>query len=39
MKEFMHTRLDNKQFTEDDIKGFIKDFAISNYSKLQITLT
>ena len=24
MKEFMHTRLDNKQFSEDDIKGFIK---------------
>ena len=34
MKEFMHTRLDNKQFTEDDIKGFIKDYNIK-FIKLQ----
>ena len=34
MKEFMHTRLDNKQFTEEDIKGFIKDYNIK-FIKLQ----
>ena len=34
MKEFKHTRLDNRQFTEDDIKGFIKDYNIK-FIKLQ----
>ena len=29
MKDFMHTRLDNRQFSEDDIKGFIKDYNIN----------
>lgn len=34
MKEFAHTRLDNKQFSEEDIKGFIKDYNIK-FIKLQ----
>lgn len=34
MKEFKHTRLDNRQFTEEDIKGFIKDYNIK-FIKLQ----
>ena len=34
MKEFTHTRLDSKQFSEDDIKGFIKDYNIK-FIKLQ----
>ena len=34
MKEFTHTRLDSKQFSQDDIKGFIKDYNIK-FIKLQ----
>ena len=34
MKDFSHTRLDNRQFTEEDIKGFIKDYNIK-FIKLQ----
>ena len=34
MKEFKHTRLDNRQFTEDDIKGYIKEYNIK-FIKLQ----
>ena len=34
MKEFLHTRLDNRQFTEEDIKGFIKEYNIQ-FIKLQ----
>ena len=34
MTEFMHTRLDNRQFTRDDIHGFIKEYNIK-FIKLQ----
>ncbi len=34
MKEFTHTRLDNRQFTEDDIKGYINEYNIK-FIKLQ----
>lgn len=34
MKEFKHTRLDNRQFTEEDIKGYIKEYNIK-FIKLQ----
>ena len=34
MREFLYTRLDNKQFDEDDIRGFIKDYNIK-FIKLQ----
>ena len=34
MKEFMHTRLDNRNFTDDDIKGYIKEYNIK-FIKLQ----
>ena len=28
MKEFKFTRLDNRQFTKEDIKGFIDEYNI-----------
>lgn len=34
MKEFMHTRLDNRNFTDEDIKGYIKEYNIK-FIKLQ----
>ena len=34
MKEFKHTRLDNRQFTPEDIKNFIKEYNIK-FIKLQ----
>ena len=34
MTEFMHTRLDNRQFTREDIKGFIQEYNIK-FIKLQ----
>lgn len=34
MKEFLHTRLDNRQFTQEDIKGFIEQYNIK-FIKLQ----
>ena len=34
MKEFMHTRLDNKEFTDDEIKSLIKEYNIK-FIKLQ----
>lgn len=34
MKEFKHTRLDNRQFTEEDVKGYIKEYNIK-FIKLQ----
>lgn len=34
MGEFKHTRLDNRQFTKDDIDGFIKEYNIK-FIKLQ----
>ena len=34
MKEFKHTRLDNREFTSDDIKNFIKEYNIK-FIKLQ----
>ncbi len=34
MKEFKHTRLDNKQFTHDEIKSLIKEYNIK-FIKLQ----
>ena len=34
MKEFMHTRLDNRDFTDDDIKNYIKEYNIK-FIKLQ----
>lgn len=34
MKEFKHTRLDNKQFTDDEIKALIKEYNIK-FIKLQ----
>ena len=34
MKEFMHTRLDNKSFTDDEIKSLIKEYNIK-FIKLQ----
>ena len=34
MKEFKHTRLDNREFTSDNIKNFIKKYNIK-FIKLQ----
>ena len=34
MTEFKHTRLDNRQFTPEDIKGFIDEYNIK-FIKLQ----
>ena len=34
MKEFTHTRLDNKQFDDDEIKRLIKEYNIK-FIKLQ----
>ena len=34
MKEFKHTRLDNKNFSDDDIKSLIKEYNIK-FIKLQ----
>ena len=34
MKEFTHTRLDNKQFSDDEIKKLIKEYNIK-FIKLQ----
>lgn len=34
MKEFKHTRLDNKSFSDDDIKSLIKEYNIK-FIKLQ----
>ena len=34
MKEFMHTRLDNKSFTDEEIKSLIKEYNIK-FIKLQ----
>ena len=34
MKEFMHTRLDNKEFSDDEIKSLIKEYNIK-FIKLQ----
>lgn len=34
MTEFKHTRLDNRQFTEEDVKGYIKEYNIK-FIKLQ----
>ena len=34
MKEFMHTRLDNKSFSDDEIKSLIKEYNIK-FIKLQ----
>ncbi len=34
MKEFKHTRLDNRQFTPEEVKGFIKEYNIK-FIKLQ----
>ncbi len=34
MKEFSHTRLDNRQFTPEDVKGYIKEYNIK-FIKLQ----
>ena len=34
MKEFMHTRLDDRQFTDDEIKALITEYNIK-FVKLQ----